>query len=248
MRILLLALPLLVGCTGNAWDGHVARWGTLREVLREGKVEGKVRIAEAAREPGAVGIGALADLAGEITVIEGEIWLARPRGDDGVATTSGAQADDQAAFLALATVPAWRSFRLESALEWEALEGVVAARAEEAGLAGMEAFPFVVEGQLERVEAHVLNRACPFAADPARRGEPVRSVREQVRGNLVGLYSTLPPGTLAHHGSRTHVHVVLGRAERGGEGEGEGEGGVRYTGHVDRARVAPGAVLRLPQR
>ena len=44
----------------------------------------------------------------------------------------------------------------------------------------------------------------------------------------------LPPGTLTHHGSKTHVHAIL----LGGSFE--------YVGHVDDARIPKGAELLLP--
>lgn len=197
MRQALLCVVLLGGCSS------VQRWGTLREVLRDGDVRGKVRLSEIG--PGTYGVGALENLAGEVTVIDGKVYSTR--------------ADvDQAAFLVLARVDAWREAPFSGSPEdLRDLEGTV---------------PFLIDGDLVGLEAHVLNGACPFASDPARRGEPLRFSRERVRGRLVGFFTTEPPGVLTHHGSRTHVHVVL-------------EDGT--SGHVDRVTVAEGGVLRVPR-
>lgn len=232
---LFLSVLLLAGCASGRWDGRVRQWGTLREVLREGHVEGKAQIAEVACGPGATGIGALADLAGEVTVIEGETWVARPSTGTPPTVARTRNATDQAAFLVLATVPSWTETRIDAATHWDDLEALIASRADGGGLSGAETIPFVIEGDFDGLEAHVLNGACPFAADPAKRGEPVRFSRERTHGRLVGFFTTLPPGTLTHHGTRMHVHVVL-------------DGSEGTSGHVDRADLQAGSMLRLPRR
>ncbi len=222
MRVLLLLALLLPGCTTPAWNGEVSRWGTLREVLRDGDTRGRVRL-DGLTGRGLVGVGALRDLEGEVTVVEGRVWVARPdeRGEIAAALSD----DDEAAFLAVADVPRWSEHRTEGPSDLPAIESRLAALAD-----GRETVPFVVEGELRELDAHVLNGACPFAADPARRGEPVRFHREGVRGRLVGFFTTLPAGTLTHHGTRLHVHVILD------------EGAI--TGHVDDAVID--GTLRVP--
>lgn len=224
---------LAAGCVAG-WDGRVERFGTLREVLRDGEVQGRVRVADVADRPGVVALGALADLRGEVTVIEGETWLARPVGDGRIAVARGSADDAQAAFLALAIVDPWRTIPIEAPVEWDALDPLVSAAAARAGLGRLDTIPFVIEGELHDLHAHVLDGRCPFAADPERRGEPVRFAEARARGRLVGFLTTLPAGTLTHHGSRLHVHVVL-----------DGPGAA--SGHVDSVAIATGR-LRLPAR
>lgn len=224
MRVVLLLVLLLAGCTTRPWNGEVSRWGTLREVLRDGDTRGRVRLDEV-QGRGTVGVGALRDLEGEVTLFEGRVWVARP--DERGEITAGQRDGDEAAFLAVADVPRWSDLRTDGPSDLGALESRLATLAD-----GRETMPFVVEGELRELDAHVLNGACPFAADPARRGEPVRFHREGVRGRLVGFFTTLPAGTLTHHGTRLHVHVILD------------EGAV--TGHVDGAVID--GILRVPAR
>ena len=66
---------LASGCAATAReDAGVCNWGTIREVLREGRSEGRVELARALG-PSSVAVGALADLAGEITVDRGALHL-----------------------------------------------------------------------------------------------------------------------------------------------------------------------------
>jgi hypothetical protein len=95
--------------------------------------------------------------------------------------------------------------------------------------------PFVVEGALHELELHVLNGACPFRAaqgnDAGR--APLRRSFDRASGTLVGFVTDEPPGVLTHHGSRTHVHVLVESPER-------------ISAHVDRVTVAAGSVIRVP--
>jgi acetolactate decarboxylase len=207
----------LSGCSTPAWNGSVAQWGTLREVLRDGDTHGRVRL-DAIDGVGLIGIGALEDLKGEITIVDGRVWVSRPDEQNVSVTRSVPGAGDRAAFLAVAAVRTWSVHATDGPLDLSGLETRLSRLA-----AGRETIPFIVEGELESLDAHVLNGACPFAADPARRGEPVRFHRERVRGTVAGFYTTLPAGTLTHHGSRIHAHVILPDGP--------------LTGHIDRIVV-----------
>lgn len=56
--------------------------------------------------------------------------------------------------------------------------------------------------------------------------------RDRATGVLVGFYSSQHHGIFTHHGSDTHVHVVLAEENA--------------SGHVDGVTVGRGARLRLP--
>lgn len=218
------------GCAAG-WDGRVERFGTLREVLRNGETQGRVAVAEVECRPGAVGLGALAQLVGEVTIVDGVAFPAQAD-IDGTILSSGTWPGARAAFLAVAAVSRWQSVPIDRAVDLDALEALIAGAAERTGLGRHDTIPFVIDGEFTTLRAHVLVGRCPFAADPERRGEPARFERELARGCLVGFYTTLPSGTLTHHGTRVHVHVVL-------------DGADEPSGHVDSVRVVAGR-LRLP--
>jgi acetolactate decarboxylase len=226
MKRTMLVAAALAGCAAPSWDGNVSRWGTLREVLRDGDTHGRVPLDVVGTES-TVGIGALEGLKGEITILGGRIWVSR-RDDRGlIVTAPSAAAGDKAAFLALAEVPEWRTHPTGGPVDLRGLESRIDALAR-----GVETVPFVIDGEAVELDAHVLDGACPFAADPKRRGEPVRFHREKVGARVVGFYTTLPAGTLTHHGSRIHAHVLL---EDGS-----------MMGHVDHVLVD--GTLRVPAR
>ena len=232
--LVLAALLCACGSSGmsRAWNGDVQRWGTLRQVLREGDYSAKVQLADVADLPGMHGIGALADLAGEVSVVDGEVWVARVR--DGVLeTTRAPSAGHAAAFLVLARVERWSELSLESPLDLEGLEALLEQAAGDPALAVGDSWPFLVDVSDARVEAHVLQGGCPMAEDERLRKEPHRF---ELAGpvQLVGFFSRLPAGQITHHGSRIHLHVIAREP-------------VARTGHVDAARLGAGSVLKIPR-
>jgi acetolactate decarboxylase len=203
----------------------------MREVLRNGQTQPRVRLADVAATPGAIAVGALAGLGGEVTMVEGEVWVARSTGDGAAVSGPECRGDDQATLLAVAHVDAWRSIPLQHGDS--ALGKRIGSTAAGAGVDTSRPFPFIVEGDLTSLEAHVIAGSCPIANPDGE--EPWRfSVTTPTPGRLVGFYAEDSDGVMTHHGDVTHTHVVLKRNGR------------TITAHADHADVGPGAVLHLP--
>lgn len=235
-----LSLALALGACaapsepGAGWDGELRTWGTLREALRDGRDEGRVDLAEVAR-PGVWGVGALAELRGEITIADGEVWLSEgsPSGATTVRTRAPAA---EATFLYVADVERWVEVPVEEDVDPSVLDAFVAERAREAGLDPARPFPFVVEGTLLHLDLHVIAGSCPIRArmlgrDPADAAWLVHADRTD--GRLVGIHAPDSAGIVCHAGSTSHVHALIDR-----------DGGL--TGHVEWVGVARGSTLRLP--
>ena len=79
MKPLAAILALVIaGCAApsEAPFIEVRGWGTMREVLREGDTRGRVPLV-AVVEDHTWGVGALEDLEGEITIVDGEVSIAQ---------------------------------------------------------------------------------------------------------------------------------------------------------------------------
>jgi acetolactate decarboxylase len=227
-----LACAAFAGCAAPAWNGTVQSWGTMREVMREGHSEGRVRLEAALADPECVAIGAMAGLRGEIAVVDGQVWIARVRGDR-VEIARAAGPDDEAALLALAHVPLWSAEPVARELALTELGELVLERGRSLGLQSDVTVPFVVRGDFADLEAHVLDGRCPYGPPDSPGNDPVRGSFAHARGVLIGLRTDLPGGVLTHHGENVHVHVVV-------------EGDPPWVGHVDAVKVLPGATLALP--
>lgn len=233
MAIGLLAV-LSGACAPSRWDGEVQHWGTLREVLRFERTQGRVELDDVTDES-TVGLGALAGLRGEILLLDGEAWVSLCEGD-ARPTARLATEDEEATFLAIAEVPLWVDIPVRQDISPADLERFLRKAAEFAGLDWSRPFPFVVRGTLISADLHVLNGKCPFANPNLPPEEaPFRASFGETPGVLVGFYGEGMEAVLTHHGSRVHVHGRLG-------------GDRPIVGHLDVVGIAAGSVLQLPAK
>ncbi|MBI4716937.1 MAG: acetolactate decarboxylase [Planctomycetes bacterium] len=231
-----LALGTCLGCVSGS--PRVLQYGGMREVLHEGRSEPRVAIAEVQRRPRAHAVGALAGLAGEITIVDGVAWRARVV--DGQPVIAGAQGEDQAALLTLAYVGRWRTTRVVQPLADGALEAAIKRAAQEAGMATDAPLPFRIDGEFTALTLHIVRGACPMgggAADQAP-GDlaPWRwRLDRPARGQLVGFFARGREGVVTHHGTSVHAHAIIEHQGR------------TLMGHVEAASLAGGALLSVPR-
>lgn len=239
-----MLIHLCAGCTSSRTSAitqnmaqlEVAQFGGMREVMRQGQTEPRISLADAVAEPHAVAVGALEGLAGEVTIIDGEVWVSRMHGGELRVTGPEPIAGDRATLLTLAHVGAWEYVPIESAVEGIDLEALIEQAARARGVDTSRPFPFLIEGMLTSLDLHVINGYCPIATDPATvDAQPWRwsnSRRADVR--IVGFYAPNAAGVMTHHGSSVHAHAILL------------VDGKTVTGHIDRVVVEPGMTVRVP--
>jgi len=230
--VLLLTAACATSSAPTASAGTVQSWGTLREALRDGQTGARVDVSSVLG-PGMVGVGALADLDGEVTIVDGRLLVSRVRDGRVESTSSG---EVQATILAASYVSEWQAVMVNQDVAPSELDRFVAAQAEMAGLDTGEPFPFVIKGELQDLRVHVLAGECPIRArmlGAEMKSKPYESHFARIDGLVVGIYARDSGGELTHHGDDTHVHAIVSSE-------------VEFTGHVETVGVAAGAVLRLP--
>lgn len=231
----LLVLPLaLASCGGavSAPDIEVSTWGTMHEVLREGQSEGRVALTPLANTDG-VGVGAMADLAGEVTILNGRVLVASvpEDGSEGFDPSAprlrDAAAGDTATLLVFAEVPAWEEVRIDDCSSLIKLEGAIADQLRQRGMKTSNPQPIRIRGRARHLAVHVIAGACPIA-NPS--GPPPWSFAGPVEEvELVGFYAEEAAGTLTHHNRHSHLHAVADS----------------LMGHLDEVSIES-AVLLLP--
>jgi hypothetical protein len=87
--------------------------GSMREVMRDGRTEGRVALADALDGPHVVAIGALAQLQGEFLCIGGDVWIGRAADPPRTTVTRGAAPGDEATLLVADDVEWWLAVPLE---------------------------------------------------------------------------------------------------------------------------------------
>src|SRR5262245_10698969 len=237
---------LLLSCGSNdgnstrrddsSWNGVVEVHGDLRAMFHEGKTAATVTLDTMLPNPNLYAVGALADLAGEITVVGGKIYLSYPEGET-TRTETPSRTSAGAALLVASAVPAWRSVSTQRPIHFEELDAEIAAMATAAGMNLDTRFPFLIEGQVEDLQWHVIDGARLAAGGTSHedhRDAAVGAQVERASATLVGFFSKNDQGVFTHMGSNTHIHCVLAAP--------------LASGHVDHVVIPEGTTVRFPTR
>jgi acetolactate decarboxylase len=180
-------------------------------------------------------VGALSDLRGEITMIDGRFVVSYGGGCNACSPPHS----ETATLLATARVAEWsRPIALESALSGVQLEAFIVAQARAAGLDMTKPFPVRLKGNLTDVSMHVIE--APNEAFTGHGSRVHMAKQDDFRhatlpGEVVGMYA--PPsmqGILSHPGDPFHFHWVDMERTR--------------TAHLDGFGMEKGSELILPIR
>lgn len=233
----LLALTWMSLCGCSSAPPEVRQYGVMREVMREGRTERRIALAAVVARPHAYAVGAMEGLAGEVTIVDGEVLIARVEEGSLRVESAAPTSDVAAALLTLAHVDRWAEAPLPAAHGRE-LESHIESAARSLGIDTTRPFPILLEGDAIGLEMHVVNGYCPHGTDPATmNAQPWQwSSESPGRALLVGFYASNAEGVMTHHGSNMHLHAVLDC----------GQGTI--TGHVDRVEVGAGTTLRVAAR
>lgn len=208
----------------------IETFGMFRSMILEGDFSPTVTLGAVMAKHPTVGVGAVADASGEITIYDGKLIVSY-----GESAPHCSPAAEAAALLAVGTVPAWQTVTIERDVAPPEIEDFLAATAKAHGLDPDQSFPFEIRGTLASYVMHV--NAGPTDG-PHGMGQPIaRTVErtgEALAGAVAGLY-VAPDlvGTATHGGTRTHSHWVSPDADT--------------TAHLDRWGLKAGAVLLLPK-
>jgi alpha-acetolactate decarboxylase len=220
----------------RSWDGVVQVHGTLRAMFHEGQSAATVTLEAMLPNSDLYAVGALADLAGEITVVGGKVYLSYSEGET-ARTEMPSRPSAGAALLVASAVPAWSGVPTHHRIRFEELEAEIAALAAAMGMSLDTRFPFLIEGEVEDLQWHVIDGARLAAGGNSHedhRAAAANAKLERASATLVGFYSRSDQGVFTHMGSNTHIHCVLGSP--------------LASGHVDHVVIPEGTTVRFPTR
>lgn len=245
MWLVCLLCAGIAGCSNHdaqeeAVDESIASvsiktYGTLRAMMHEGKVGPEVALDSVLPHGSLFGVGALSELRGEITIINGEVFLAYPEGTDAVRVETVLETEESAALLVTADVHVWTRATLDSAVEFDHLDAVVAQIASRAGQDTSGIIPFLIRGKVEDLKWHVIDGARLTKDDQTHESyqrAAVSKLEPEAMVTLVGFYSSHHQGIFTHRDSRIHMHVVSDDHSA--------------SGHVDRVRLPEGTQVQFP--
>jgi alpha-acetolactate decarboxylase len=211
-------------------------YGSLRGMMHEGKTGTEVALDTLVPNGTLFGVGALSELRGEVTIINGQIFFSYPDGPESVRMEQSLKSSETAALLVTAAVDYWISSELESPVDFEHLDDAVAHAAQIAGLDTSGIIPFLIRGNVEELTWHVIDGTRLTAEDQTHESHQRAAVTKTIRESpvsIVGFYSNHHQGVFTHRDSRTHMHVV--------------SRDLAASGHVDHVRLPAGTIIQFPQ-
>jgi len=235
-----LLLAALLASAAVAEAPAFLRYGTMHEAIGQGRSQGRVAIADVCAEPHIYALGALAGLAGEVTILDSQPVLT------GVSPSGRPvpfpPADAQATMLAGRSVPAWDASVLHTSVPAADFDATITAALRNTRLDVAQPTVFLLEGEFTDVRLHTLNGACPVharmkAVELPPESRPFELETATLRGTLLGIHAVDSVGKLTHPATTTHAHLVYRDPQTGDQ----------VTAHVERAGVAAGAALKLPR-
>lgn len=231
--LFMLSLTMVVGCKSPDPKPNFQTFGSMREVMREGHNEGRVKLLSIS-DSYTIGVGALAGLAGEITITDGQVLVSACRNDAAGVLNSEispvvreAREGDEATLLMVDTVTDWHHFEIGSCRDYAHLEEHISKLLHARGCNLNKPTPVRVTGKSNRLQVHVIAGACPIATPngpkPWRYDGPATGLK------LVGFYIEDAAGKMTHHNRSSHLHALSDQA----------------MGHLDDVELTD-AVVSLP--
>lgn len=214
----------------------VMTYGAFRNFMQKQDFRATVGLGAAKATGATDGVGALSNLRGEITMVDGRYILSY---GGGCKEACPAPHEESAALLGTGTVSAWADpVILSEPLAGKALDDVIIATAKAAGLDMAKPFPVRLKGTLTGLVMHVIEAPMPgFSGHDSKvhMAKQDEFRHETLPGLVVGFYvPSSMHGTLSHPGEPFHFHWLDEARTR--------------TAHLDAFGMARGAELILPKR
>lgn len=225
----LLNSLLIFGCTN---DFQVEHYGALRKVMKENNLSTHVDFSKIKQTKNLYALGALAELKGEVIVLDGVPFVFRAVEDSFVVENTF---DFALAFGVTAYVKKWKDCQIpDDVRSWNDLENHLLKEAKASGINVEKPFPFIVEGLISSISWHIVN--WPEGDEEHTHDKHVKSgpngtnIFESVQ--MLGFYSDKHHGIFTHHSHNMHLHFVKKDGKLGG--------------HVDDFLLGDKMVLKLP--
>jgi alpha-acetolactate decarboxylase len=215
----------------------VTAYGNFKRMVYISDTSGKVALASVPLSAGTYGVGALADLTGEILIWEGEFFVTSGESVSGATQPPGIH--DQAALLVTAQVKGWNEAEVVRDMTQQEFEQFVINTAHSKRIDINKPFPFIVLGEAMDYTWHVVTGKAKRHGGSAQHGQGHATNRiftgAKTSGKLVGFYSAEEQeGVITHPGERFHVHYA--------------DNDLKTSGHLDNYGIAKGAKLLLPKQ
>lgn len=181
------------------------------------------------------GISPLGRIEGEITIIDGQIFVAKVDKKGNIVITNNWQ--EKAPFGVYTHVKAWQSFDFEANVNNEAdLQNEVEKIAKAQGYDISQAFPFRIKGTFENVDFHIISKPKKEKTHNHELHDKAKKhfSLQNTQGEILGFYSQHHIGVFTHRGSFVHTHFI--------------DDTHKNMGHIEGVKISQKVSLWLPAK
>lgn len=234
-KVIIATILVAITCMNvNAKNVYIQNYGHYKKMMHMKKTKGVIKLQKAIPTVNSYAVGAIQQGIGEITVIDGKVWL--DYGKDGIGNSLNTiPSDEQAVLLATSQVKKWQNVKIKKALPKEELFKAILEKAKEYGLNVNAPFPFLLEGSFNTLIIHVINGQDPEFKGHGGSAKLFRQIKEErknQKATVVGFYSASNQGVYTHPGESWHLHAVIRNENIGA--------------HVDGVSTNENIILKLP--
>ncbi|MCB0279299.1 MAG: acetolactate decarboxylase [Calditrichaeota bacterium] len=201
-KVTVIMVAVLLSCTGQSTK--VQFYGALKN-FRSGDISAKIKLTDIPSLKSAYGLGAAAQLNGEIVTWDGETYHSYVDGDEVKTEKSPGQA---AALYVFSSVSDWKTETITDIHSLAELEKKLVQESEDLEID--EPFPFLLQGNVAELEWHVINWD-PNNTDHSPAAHKNSGLKGQLSNEtvrIIGFYSTKHKAVFTHHDSSLHLHVL----------------------------------------
>lgn len=247
-KTLILAAIAMAATLAWAQPMGFRHYGHFMHMMHTGETAGQVQLSKLDTASGVWGVGALADLKGEIIQVDGKLLVSL--GSDAQGKVHPPKSNDSAVLWASAKVNQWVSAKVLSDMSQAQFEAFTKEQAKAQKLDLEQPFVFRVSGEYAHLIWHVVTGEKSASGGHGAHGHGAQGGHggghvnqqsgmkvfrnPQANGQLIGVYSGAKlEGIVSHPGERFHVHYI--------------DNDMTVSGHVDQYTVRAGATLWLPK-
>ena len=174
--------------------------GNLREMMMDNVTTSNLDLRRLESYAHLYALGAMEDLAGEISIVDGIPLITRVVNDSIVNESTF---EVNATLLVYTQVDRFRTMKINEELGLKELEGFLREVSESRELS--QPFAFRVKGTASKIRWHVVERG---STSHEHASTSFNRTETDVEVELLGFYSDHHQGVFTHHGSNTHIHLV----------------------------------------
>jgi len=206
--------------------------GALKNIMQKGDISGKVALSKFKDVKHFYALGALENLKGEIQIFNSVPAISYVSNNS---LKTDKTFSKSATLLVYASVEKWKYLKIPAeVITYEQFEIFVKKTATENGINIEEPFPFLLEGEIQKFDWHVVNWRDGDTIHTHKKHKTIGmyGTIKNKEVTMLGFYSEKHKAIFTHHTRNSHIHVKMR------------ENGV--AGHVDDLLLGIGMTLKLP--